>query len=101
MKRRLVYAFLTTALCLNLIVGARLYLQSAEAVGKDEIYPNLELYSRVLELIRKDYVDGQKLTYQDLVYNSLLTSQMCFFFGSHTVRSTFSAWRNINLAMFI
>lgn len=71
MKRRLVYAFLTTALCLNLIVGARLYLQSAEAVGKDEIYPNLELYSRVLELIRKDYVDGQKLTYQDLVYNSL------------------------------
>lgn len=71
MNKRLVYTLLASGLCLNLFFGTRLYLQSAEAVGKDEIYPNLELYSRVLELIRKDYVDGQKLSYQDLVYNSL------------------------------
>ncbi len=71
MKKRLFYGFLVTGLSLNLFVGAHLYLQSAESVNKDDIYPNLELYSRVLELIRKDYVDGQKLSYQELVYNSL------------------------------
>ncbi len=71
MKKRLLYGFLVTGLSLNLFFGARIYLQSAEAAGKDDIYPNLELYSRVLELVRKDYVDGQRLSYQDLVYSSL------------------------------
>ena len=31
----------------------------------------MELFSYVMEKVRKDYVDGQKLTYQDLVYAAL------------------------------
>src|SRR4029077_19818556 len=38
---------------------------------KDSPYPSLELFSYVMEKVRKDYVDGQKLTYQDLVYGAL------------------------------
>src|SRR5207245_2909285 len=30
-----------------------------------------ELFTRVLERVRKDYVDGQNLTYKDLVYAAL------------------------------
>ncbi len=72
MKRRLIYGLVVVALLLNLLIGARIYLGSARAAGKqDTMYPNLELYADVLERVRKEYVDGQDLTYHDLVYSSL------------------------------
>jgi len=71
MKRRLIYGFVVIVLAVNLAVGARLYLNSADAAEKDSPYPNLELFSVVMEKVRQDYVDGQKLTYEDLVHNAL------------------------------
>ena len=72
MKRRLIYGLVTVALALNLAIGARIYLGSARASDKqDTAYPNLELFANVLEKVRKEYVDGQNLTYHDLVYSSL------------------------------
>ena len=71
MKRRLVYGVVVVVLLLNLTFGARMYLSSAEAAEKDSAYPNLELFSVVMEKIRKDYVDGKDVTYQDLVYGAL------------------------------
>jgi carboxyl-terminal processing protease len=53
------------------MVGARLYLSSAQAAERDSAYPSLELFSFVMEKVRKDYVDGDKLTYQELVYGAL------------------------------
>src|SRR5215467_8180151 len=71
MKRRIIYGVVTVALALNLFIGARIYLNSAQAAEKDSAYPSLELFTIVMEKVRKDYVDGQKLTYQDLVYGAL------------------------------
>ena len=72
MKRHLIYGLVIVALVLNLAIGARIYLGSAYAAGKqDAVYPNLELFANVLEKVRKEYVDGQNLTYHDLVYSSL------------------------------
>jgi carboxyl-terminal processing protease len=71
MKRRLIYGLVVVVLVMNLAVGARIYLDSAAAAEKDSAYPNLELFSYVMEKVRKDYVDGQKLTYQDLVSSAL------------------------------
>jgi carboxyl-terminal processing protease len=71
MKRRLIYMAVLVVLTLNLAIGARLYLGSAEAAEKDSAYPNLELFSVVMEKIRKDYVDGKDLTYQELVHGAL------------------------------
>jgi len=71
MKRRLLYAMLITALAVNLLIGARVYLTSAQAAEKDSAYPSLELFSYVMEKVRKDYVDGQNLKYQELVYAGL------------------------------
>ena len=68
MKRRVIYGALALVLCVNFLVGARLYLRAAE---KDSVYPNLELFSYVMERVRKDYVDGRKLSYQELVYGAL------------------------------
>src|SRR5437867_9544961 len=71
MRRRVIYATVVLALGINLLIGARVYLSSAQAAEKDSAYPSLELFSYVMEKVRQDYVDGQKLTYQDLVYGAL------------------------------
>ncbi len=71
MKRRLIYGAVTVVLAVNLMFGARVYLNAAQAAEKDSAYPSLAIFSYVMERVRKDYVDGQKLTYQDLVYAAL------------------------------
>ncbi len=71
MKRRLLYGGLVAVLSVNLLIGARVYINSAQAAEKDSAYPSLELFSYVMEKVRKDYVDGQNLKYEDLVYAAL------------------------------
>ena len=71
MKRRFVYGLLTVVLGLNLLIGARIYDYSASAADRDEPYTNYRLFSDVLEKVRQEYVDGQKLTYQELVHGAL------------------------------
>ena len=71
MKRRLLYGVVVTVLSLNLLIGACVYLNAAQTADKDNVYPSLELFSYVMEKVRKDYVDGQNVTYQDLVYGAL------------------------------
>lgn len=72
MKRRLFFGLVTGVLAIYCALGARIYLSSANAAEKkDSAYPNLELFSYVMEKVRKDYVDGKDLKYQDLVYGAL------------------------------
>ena len=71
MKRRLTYGLVIVVLALNLGFGAKVYFNTAEAAEKDSPYQNLELFSLVMEKVRKDYVDGTNLTYQELVYGAL------------------------------
>src|ERR1043166_6217988 len=71
MKRRVLYGVVVLVLTVNLVIGTRVFLNTAHAAEKDAVYPNLELFSYVMERVRKDYVDGEKLTYQDLVYGAL------------------------------
>jgi len=72
MKRRITYGLLVAVLAVNLGIGAGIfYFRSAQAAEKDSAYPSLQLFSTVLEMVRKDYVDGKKLTYKDLVYGAM------------------------------
>src|SRR5438270_10675471 len=71
MKRRVIYGVVVAALGINLVVGALVYRNSAQAAEKDSAYPSIELFSYVMEKVRKDYVDGTNLTYQELVYGAL------------------------------
>src|SRR5256885_7144842 len=70
MKRSVMDGTVVLVLPINLVIGARVYY-TAQAAEKDSAYPSLELFSYVLEKVRKDYVDGQKLSYQELVYGAL------------------------------
>src|SRR5437868_11109679 len=71
MKRRILYGAVTAVLGLNLVIGALVYFDSAHAAERDSAYPSLELFTFVMEKVRKDYVDGQNVKYQDLVYGAL------------------------------
>lgn len=71
MKKRLVYGLLVAGLSLNLFLGAQIYLSAAQSGSQEDVRQHLELFVRVLERVRKDYVDGADLTYRDLVYGAL------------------------------
>ena len=65
------YGVLLAALVLNFLAGAQIYYSSLHAAEKDDAYPNIRLFTTVLEKVRQDYVDGEKLTYQELIYGAL------------------------------
>ncbi|HEY3861717.1 MAG TPA: S41 family peptidase [Verrucomicrobiae bacterium] len=71
MNRRIFYGFLVAALGINLFFGAQIYLNTAQAAPKDDPYQNYKLLADVLEKVRQEYVDGDKLTYQDLIHGAL------------------------------
>jgi carboxyl-terminal processing protease len=72
MKRRVLYAFLLALLAANLLLGARIYFYSAQAApASDNPYENYRLLADVMEKVRLEYVDGDKITYQDMVRAAL------------------------------
>ena len=71
MKRKFLYGLLMGALAVNLLIGTQVYFQNVRAAEKDDPYPNLKIFSTVLERVRQDYVDGDKVTYQDLIYGAM------------------------------
>ena len=71
MKQRVVNTVLITVLALNLYVGTRNYLNSAEATGRQDVYSQMEKFTRVLEEVRRHYVDQEKVGYNDLVEGAL------------------------------
>lgn len=71
MKRRILYGILLGALAVNLFVGAQVYFANVQAAEKDDALPNLRLFSTVLDRVRQEYVDGEKLSYQELIHGAL------------------------------
>ncbi|MBI5383140.1 MAG: S41 family peptidase [Verrucomicrobia bacterium] len=71
MKKKILYGLLLTGLGVNLFLGAQIYFQSVSAAEKDDPYQHLKLFSLVLERVRQDYVDADKVAYQDLIQSAL------------------------------
>lgn len=67
MKKRVLYICLCTVLGLNVLIGTQIYLQNVHAAEGENVYDEIRLFMRVLERVRQDYVDGEKVTYQELI----------------------------------
>jgi carboxyl-terminal processing protease len=68
----MIYGLVVTALLLNLALGANIYLASSHAAVKsDNPQASLEVFDEALQKIHGEYVDGQDLTYRQLVYSAL------------------------------
>src|SRR3984957_10017151 len=71
MKRRVIYGMLIVLLVTLDVVGTHIYVNAAQVKDKDSPYPSLELFSYVLNKVRTDYVDGKKLTYQQMLFGAV------------------------------
>ena len=71
MKQRIVITLVVALLGANLLFAAKLYSAATAKTDKDNPYTQLELLTRVMELIRKDYVDSDKVAYTNLTYGAL------------------------------
>jgi|YelNatPaOPRAMG01_1025707.scaffolds.fasta_scaffold14650_6 carboxyl-terminal processing protease len=71
MTKRLTVVLVAALLGLNLMVAARIYSQAAPKTERENPYKQLELLTRVMELIRAQYVDTNKVDYQELTYGAL------------------------------
>jgi carboxyl-terminal processing protease len=71
MVKRISVLIAAGLLMLNLVLAARIYSETATKTDKENPYPQLELFTKVLETIRKDYVDKEKVGYKELTYGAL------------------------------
>lgn len=69
--RALLLAALVAVLAANLVIGYRVYAAETEKAGENEAFEKVSVLMQVLYLIRKDYVNADKVSYRDLVYNAL------------------------------
>jgi len=69
--KRISIALVVVLLGINLAIAARIYSQASSKEDKDNPYPQMELITRVMELIRKEYVDVDKAAYTNLTYGAL------------------------------
>jgi carboxyl-terminal processing protease len=60
-----------TLMVANLIVGAKLYNSEDAMSERVQAFTQLELFTKVLEQVRENYVDGEKVAYDDLISGSL------------------------------
>ncbi len=71
MNRRILYTFLLVVLGANLFFGAQIYMYSAQASPKDDPYDSYKQLADVLEKIRQEYVDADKVSYQDMIRGAM------------------------------
>ena len=67
MKKRILYACIVSVLGLNLLIGAQIYVAKTQAAEGENVYEEIRLLMRVMERVRQDYVDGEKISYSELI----------------------------------
>ncbi len=71
MKKRLIQVSVVLLVLFNLAVGARVYQAVAAQEKDDSGYASIAVLARAMQLIRQDYVDEKKVSYDDLTHAAL------------------------------
>jgi len=71
MRRKVLFCLLGLLVLFNLAVVFKIVTSTAAADPDDGGYTNITIFARALQLIRQDYVDGNKIAYKDLIYSAL------------------------------
>jgi carboxyl-terminal processing protease len=69
--KRITVALVVVLLGINLAIAAKIYSDSSTKPDKDNPYSEMELITQVMELLRKEYVDTNSVSYRDLTYGAL------------------------------
>ncbi|RYD74195.1 MAG: S41 family peptidase [Verrucomicrobiaceae bacterium] len=71
MQKRLLHTLAVLLVSFNLVVGIRIY-RAIGAQEKDESgYASMAVFARAMQLIRQDYVDDNKTSYEELTHAAL------------------------------
>lgn len=71
MKRRLLVSTFAALLFLNVLLGLRFYRMQAAETDDDSGYAQISVFAKAVQLLRQDYVDGNKTSYHDLIYAAM------------------------------
>jgi carboxyl-terminal processing protease len=71
MKRRFVLIVLALLAVINGLLALRLFTVHAAENDPDSGYAQIAVFAKAIQLLRQDYVDGNKTSYHDLVYAAM------------------------------
>src|SRR6266566_4783976 len=71
MKRRFVLIVLASLALISGLLGLRLFTVHAAENDPDSGYAQIAVFAKAIQLLRQDYVDGDKTSYHDLVYAAM------------------------------
>ena len=73
MKKYLFYGVFAALMAANLYYGAKVYMNSAvaEEAERLDVYKKIERLTTVMEKVRSDYVDTNRISYDDLIEGAL------------------------------
>jgi carboxyl-terminal processing protease len=71
MKRHLSFGVFVCLLACAFLFSGRLHLAKAADADDDSGYAQISIFAKAIQLIRQDYVDGNKVSYHDLIYAAM------------------------------
>ena len=71
MKRRLLLGTMVGVIAGAVLFGARFHAAHAADADDDSGYAQISIFAKAIQLIRQDYVDGNKVSYHDLIYAAM------------------------------
>jgi carboxyl-terminal processing protease len=70
-RRKACLTILSLVLALNALIGYRVFSKEAEKTGADEVFQHIDTFMEVMLQIRKNYVDIDKVDYQQLIRGAM------------------------------
>ena len=71
MKKRLLQSLLVVLVVFNVAVGLRVYQAVAAQEKDDSGYASIAVFARAMQLVRQDYVDEKKVSYEELTHAAM------------------------------
>ncbi len=71
MKRRLFLGAMVGVIAGMIFSGAHFHAAQAADADDDSGYAQISIFAKAIQLIRQDYVDGNKVSYHDLIYAAM------------------------------
>jgi len=71
MKRRFAFSVLVLLVLINAFLAMRLFKANAAETDSDNGYEQIAVFAKAIQLLRQDYVDGNKTSYHDLIYAAM------------------------------
>ncbi len=71
MKRRFLFCTFACVVFFSVFLGLRFYTAHAASGDDDSGYEQISVFAKAVQLLRQDYVDGNKTSYHDLIYAAM------------------------------